>query len=56
MSEIRGGLPAGGIGLGPEEYAEFVAKEYLLRPVTSTTDMGRRLERRPCRVHGQYRR
>ncbi|MGH3549781.1 MAG: hypothetical protein ACRDQU_17075, partial [Pseudonocardiaceae bacterium] len=29
MSEIRGGLPAGGIGLGPEEYAEFVSKEYL---------------------------
>ena len=29
MNEIRGGLPAGGIGLGPEEYAEFVSKEYL---------------------------
>ena len=29
MSEIRGGLPAGGIGLGPEEYAEFISKEYL---------------------------
>lgn len=29
MTEILGGFPAGGTGLGPEEYAEFVAKEYL---------------------------
>lgn len=29
MTEIHGGLPAGGIGLRPEEYAEFVSKEYL---------------------------
>lgn len=29
MTEILGNLPAGGIGLGPEEYAEFVSKEYL---------------------------
>lgn len=27
--EIRGGLPAGGIGLGFAEYTEFVSKEYL---------------------------
>lgn len=29
MTEIHGGLPRGGIGLGPEEYAEFISKEYL---------------------------
>jgi hypothetical protein len=29
MTEIHGGLPAGGTGLAPEEYAEFIAKEYL---------------------------
>lgn len=29
MSEVDGGLPAGGIGLGPEDYAGFVAAEYL---------------------------
>lgn len=29
MSEIAGGLPAGGSGLGAEDYAAFVAKEYL---------------------------
>ena len=29
MSELRGAVPAGGIGLGPEEYADFVGKEYL---------------------------
>jgi hypothetical protein len=29
VNVIRGGVPAGGIGLGPEEYAEFVSKEYL---------------------------
>ena len=29
MTEIHGGLPAGDTGLGPEEYAEFIAKEYL---------------------------
>lgn len=29
MTELDGGLPAGGTGLGPEEYAEFVSAEYL---------------------------
>lgn len=29
MTEHEGGLPAGGTGLGPDEYAAFVAAEYL---------------------------
>lgn len=29
MTEYDGGLPAGGTGLGPDEYAAFVATEYL---------------------------
>jgi len=29
VTELRGAVPAGGIGLGPEEYADFVGKEYL---------------------------
>jgi hypothetical protein len=29
MTELCGAVPAGGIGLGPEEYADLVGKEYL---------------------------